>query len=115
MRENRKSPRYATIAHATVNGLAVGDAVLRDLSITGCRLEFSAAVALTEGSRYKIVVQPEAVAQVEDFELEVESRWSRTDYDSFEVGFFILASPKGKAFLRYVDYLAWRSKSAAEV
>ncbi len=115
MLEHRKTPRYASIAHAKVFGLTVGDAVLRDLSITGCRLEFSAAVALTEGSRYKLVIQPEDVAEVEDFELEVEARWSRADYDSFEVGFSILASPKGKAFLRYVDYLAWLSKSAAEV
>lgn len=114
MIENRKSPRYASIARAQVRGLDIGEAVLRDLSITGCRLEFSAALALAEGSRYRLNIQPEAAACIEGFDLEVESRWSHTGYDSFEVGFSVLASPKGKAFQRYVDYLSWLSKNAAE-
>jgi hypothetical protein len=115
MIENRKNPRYTTIAHARINGFEVGDALLRDLSVTGCRLEFSAAVAFSEGSHYRIIVEPEAASAIEHFELVAESRWSRADYDSFEIGFSILSSPKGKAFQRYVDYLAWLSKTPDQV
>lgn len=114
MIENRKNPRFTSIARARVLGFGEGEAILRDLSVTGCRLEFSAAVAFSEGGRYRIAVQPEAACALEEFELEAESRWSRAGYDSFEVGFFILASPKGKAFQRYVDYLVWLSKNAEE-
>jgi hypothetical protein len=39
----------------------------------------------------------------------VEARWVRGGDYSCEVGFSITASPKGKAFQRYVDYLSWRS------
>ena len=109
MPESRNQVRFSTLARAKVQGLHEGEALLRDLSVTGCRLEFSAAVALGEGARYRITVSPESAANVEPFELEVESRWCRAGYDSYEIGFSIVASPKGKSFQRYVDYLAWRS------
>jgi hypothetical protein len=114
MIENRKNPRYTSIARASVSGLGEGEALLRDLSVTGCRLEFSAAVAFSEGRRYRVVIHPESAAALEPFELEAESRWSRVGYDSYEIGFSILSSPKGKAFQRYVDYLAWLSKNSTE-
>lgn len=108
MFENRKILRFPSLARAQLHGLQTGEALLKDLSITGCRLEFSAAVALSPGEACRILVIPEALAQVDAFELEAAPRWSRADYDSFEIGFEITKSPKGKTFQRYVDYLAWR-------
>ncbi len=105
----RRHPRYPTLARARIAGLNEGDALLMDLSVTGCRLEFSAAVAFPEKQCCRITVIPEEKAAVGSFELEAVPLWSRSGYDTFEIGFTIEASPKGKGFLRYVDYLAWRS------
>ena len=108
MMDKRRAPRYASLAQARIEGISAGEALLRDLSVIGCRLEFSSAVAFEPGQVVRVLVVPEASATIEPFELEAESRWSRADYDAFEVGFSIRSSPKGKAFQRYVDYLAWR-------
>ena len=108
MFENRKCPRFASLARARIAGLPEGEALIRDLSITGFRLEFSAAVAFEKDKNYKIKVIPETIAQVEDFELEAQPRWSQAGYDSFEIGFAILQSPRGREFQRYVDYLSFR-------
>lgn len=114
MIELRRHPRYSTLARARVSGLNGGDALLVDLSVTGCRLEFSAAIAFAQDRRCTITIIPEDRAEVPAFELEAKPMWSRSGYDSFEIGFSIEASPKGKGFLRYVDYLAWRSTSTGE-
>jgi len=111
MFENRKCQRFASLARARISGLPEGEALIKDLSITGCRLEFSAAVAFERDKNYRIKVFPETIAQVEDFELEAQPRWSQAGYDSFEIGFAILQSPKGKEFQRYVDYLTFRISS----
>jgi hypothetical protein len=105
----RQCSRYSAMAHALVSELIPAEAVLRDLSVTGCRLEFSAAVACGLGKLYRVTIIPEARASIETFDLDAEVRWSRSEYDAFEVGFSIVISPKGKAFLRYVDYLAYRA------
>jgi len=112
MFESRSTTRYSSLARAQIAGLAEGEALLMDLSVTGCRLEFSAAVAFDRSRRYRIQVLPESPAKIEEFILEAEPRWSRADYDYFDIGFAIVASPKGKALLRYIDYLAWRSETS---
>jgi len=111
----RHYSRYPAIAHALVPELIPAEAVLRDLSVTGCRLEFSAAVACGLGTQYRVTIIPEARASIETFNLDAEVRWSRSEYDAFEVGFSIVISPKGKAFLRYVDYLAYRASEGSSI
>lgn len=111
MFENRRAPRYSSMAQARIEDLSGGEALLKDLSVTGCRLEFSAAVALGPDAPCRILVLPESAAGIEAFELKARSRWSWAGYDSFEIGFLIEGSPKGRAFQRYVDYLSWRAAS----
>jgi hypothetical protein len=60
-------------------------------------------------AQYKIVILPDSASNIEEFELEVQCRWIRTAGYSCEIGFSVAASPKGKSFQRYVDYLVWRS------
>ncbi|HOJ99445.1 MAG: PilZ domain-containing protein [Treponemataceae bacterium] len=108
MVNKRAFPRYPTIAQARLKNLLQGEAFVKDLSITGCRLEFSAAIALSVGEIHEIEIIPEGQANVEPFELTAEVRWSLASYDSFEVGFYILRSPRGKSFFHYLDYLAWK-------
>jgi len=107
--ENRKNARYQTLAKARIEGVTDADALLKDLSITGCCLESTVYMDVKPETQYKIQVTPESAAQIGPFELMAESRWSRVSGYSNEIGFFIVASPKGRLFQRYVDYLVWRS------
>lgn len=105
----RRNIRYVSFARARIEGLHEGEALLRDLSVTGFRLEFTAAVAFDPQKACCITIVPETKAAVDAFDLQAKPEWSRAGYDTFEVGFSITASPKGKTFQRYVDYLSWIS------
>jgi hypothetical protein len=113
MDENRKNLRYQTLARARIEGVAEGEILIKDLSITGCCVECTAYVDVKPNTQYKVVVTPETAANIGDFEILVESKWIRTGGYSCEIGFGILESPKGRSFQRYVDYLTWRSSSSA--
>jgi hypothetical protein len=105
--EKRKFPRYVSLAQALVKGF-LGEAVVRDLSITGIRLEFSVAIALPLEEKYVIVIYPETSAQISPFEILAQPMWNRAIDNSFEIGFKIIESPKGKQFFNYIEYLAWK-------
>ncbi len=112
MIDKRANPRYSSIAQARLAHIDYAAGIVRDLSITGCRLEFSVAIALEIGKDYPIAVYPEAASGIDPFEIIGETRWNRAGYDAFEIGFFIRRSPSGKAFERYLDYLSWRSNTS---
>ena len=108
MTEQRREIRYLTQAKATVEGTVKGEGILKDLSVTGCRVECSNFEGIELNVRFKVEITPEEAAKIGPFDLTVESKWIRVGNQSFEVGFIIIESPKGKLFQRYVDYLAWR-------
>jgi hypothetical protein len=107
----RKSVRYLSHARARIANAFEGDALLKDLSVTGCCIECTMYVDLKPNTAYKIEIMPEAASEIGNFELTAESRWVWMGGYSCEVGFMITASPKGKLFQRYVDYLSYRSQS----
>jgi hypothetical protein len=109
MFENRKNVRYPTLARAVISEIDDGEALLKDLSITGCRVEYTMFVDVKPNAPFTALILPDSAARIEPFELFVESRWVHADGYACEIGFVITASPKGRAFQRYVDYLAWRS------
>ncbi|MDR3123137.1 MAG: PilZ domain-containing protein [Treponema sp.] len=109
MFENRKSIRYPTLARAIIPEIVDGEGLLKDLSITGCCVEYTMFVDVKLNTQYKAQILPDSTAKIEPFDLCVESRWVRADSYSCEIGFAITMSPKGRDFQRYVDYLAWRS------
>jgi hypothetical protein len=111
MFEKRNNIRYHTIAKARLKGIIEGDAILKDLSITGCCIECTMHVDIFPEVQYKLEVIPEKIAKIGKFDLSVESKWKRSGEYSCEIGFSIVASPKGKLFERYVDYLSWRSSA----
>ena len=109
MPESRKSPRYRTLAHACIPGIMEGENLLKDISVTGCCVESTVVVDLKPDTEYFIEIRPEVVSRIDKFKLQVERKWIRNDGYSTEVGFNIIASPKGKQFEHYIDYLAYRS------
>jgi hypothetical protein len=109
MPEFRKNPRYRTLAHACIPGVMEGENLLKDISVTGCCVESTVIVDVKPGTEYFIEIRPEVVSKIDKFKLQVERKWIRNDGYSTEVGFNIIASPKGKQFEYYIDYLAYRS------
>ncbi|MDR1302045.1 MAG: PilZ domain-containing protein [Treponema sp.] len=112
MEERRKDIRYRTLGRARIPEVFDGDMVLKDLSITGCRIQCTKPIeAIQLHTPYTIQIIPESEVKTDMFEVLAESRWIRSREDSYEAAFMILESPKGKQFECYVDYLVWRSGS----
>ncbi|MDR2729794.1 MAG: PilZ domain-containing protein [Treponema sp.] len=109
MIEQRLNPRYRTMGHARITGEISGELLLKDISITGCCLECTTICDIIQDKKYKIVILPEIAANIETFEIEAECRWIRSADYVTELGFLVVASPRGKGFQRYVDYLEYHS------
>jgi hypothetical protein len=110
MFKERKAVRYSSLATAQLPGIFDGEVLLKDISITGCRLESTIIVDLLPNSRCTMKVLPEPIAKIKNFDLVVECRWVKSGNYSCEFGFSIVESPKGKFFQRYVDYLSYHSQ-----
>ena len=108
MSELRRSPRYRTIARVEIQKVSGGDGLLKNISITGCCVECDDKVNIQPLTQYQLMIKPEKESRIGTFELDVECKWIRHDGHSTELGFGIIASPKGKQFQHYVDYLAYR-------
>jgi hypothetical protein len=98
---------------ARIAGILESDVLLKNLSITGCCLECTAYYDnIKANETYKIEVEPEISSNIENFELEAECRWVRNGDYFCEFGFQVTASPRGKKFQSYVDYLVYHSTMA---
>jgi hypothetical protein len=109
--EKRKSHRYPSIACARIPKAFSGDALLKNLSITGCCIECTMHTDIKQGSINKIIIYPEENSKIGKFELSVECKWIYPGSYSCAVGFAVVKSPRGKTFQRYVDYLSWQSST----
>ncbi|MDR0624808.1 MAG: PilZ domain-containing protein [Treponema sp.] len=109
MLDNRKNLRYRTLAHARMPGVLDGENLLKDLSVTGCCVECTSCADIKPDNQYQIEILPESAANIGKFELTVQVKWVRFGEYASEVGFIITASPKGRLFQRYVDYLGYRA------
>jgi hypothetical protein len=107
-RENRRHTRYRSFARVKFPDHLGEESLLRDISVTGCCVECTSLLNIQNNTPYIMEVIPEASAKIGKFNLEVQSVWIHPGGYSSEVGFSIVASPKGKPFQRYVDYLSWR-------
>ena len=97
------------MSQVRIPGVLEGENLLKDISITGCCVECTVAPDIQAGIKYQLEVEPESASRIGNFRLQVESLWMRNDGYSTEAGFFIIASPKGRQFQNYVDYLAYRN------
>jgi hypothetical protein len=104
-RESPRPPRYTAIARVSINGFE-GEAVLRNVSAGGFRMESRTYAAITVGDRYIIYIKPEAVSNLRPFELEVEGRWIQSTETSFSSGFLIVKPPADRSFEKYIDYIS---------
>jgi len=108
MKELRKNARYKTLAKIKIKEYGEEEFTLKDISVTGCRMECPTEKEITPQKHFTLEIIPESEAKIESFFLDTESKWIRLKGNSCEAGFSITESPKGKQFQRYVDYLSWR-------
>ena len=109
MSERRESLRYKTLAKVKIEGMSEGDTLLKDISITGCRVECTTYLDIKPNLQYKLEIIPEKISDIGEFSLVVETKWIRSENYCCEIGFVISEYPKKKIFGRYVDYLDWRN------
>jgi hypothetical protein len=109
--DKRKHPRYPAQARVRIPGLFHGDALLKDISITGCGIETTMLLDIKMGDQFTMEIICEPASKIGNFEIQVEAKWVRMRDCACEAGFLIIASPKGKQFQRYVDYLSFRSQT----
>jgi hypothetical protein len=91
-----------------ISKVSESDGLLKNISITGCCVECTGIVDVKPAAQYQLVVKPEKESHIGTFDLQVDCKWVRNDGHGTELGFGIIASPKGKQFQYYVDYLAYR-------
>ena len=108
MSESRLNLRYQTFARVKIKEIDNDAFPLKDLSVTGCRVECPSGTEIMPDKQFTVEIIPETASKIDSFFLTVESKWIRVSGDISETGFLIVESPKGKQFQRYVDYLSWR-------
>ena len=108
MSEKRESTRFQTLAKVKIKGSGEQEFPLKDLSVTGCKIECPAELEIMPNKRFSLQIIPETNSEIDSFVIKVESKWVRVGGHSCESGFSIVKSPKGKHFQSYVDYLSWR-------
>jgi len=108
MMEKRRNSRFSTGAKVTIKEFGKEEFLLKDLSITGCRIEYPLDVEILLDMRFSLKITPEKETKVHPFTITAAARWIRVSSNSCEAGFMITESPKGKHFQSYVDYLSWR-------
>jgi hypothetical protein len=106
--EQRKNRRFPSSAQAQIPDAFSGDALLKDISITGCRIECTMNVDMREDTEYRIVVFPEKTSRIGRFDITARCKWILPRDYACDIGFDITKSPEGRVFQRYVDYLTWR-------
>ena len=109
MFKDRNNIRYSSHAHARMPGIFEGDAILKNFSITGCCIEATTRINITLHEIYVIDIIPEKASKVKKFSVSAEARWLRMVDYSCSAGFYIAASPKGKFFQYFVDYISYLS------
>ncbi|MDR0910592.1 MAG: PilZ domain-containing protein [Spirochaetaceae bacterium] len=115
MNIKRQGPRYQTDAGAKIIGVMENYGSLRDIDILGCKVESTMMLDIQQGKDYQIEIQPETASKIGNFVITGEVRWVHTNDYSFEIGFILLASPTGRDFKRYVDYLSYKPKKDEDV
>ena len=115
MKEQRKNARFETLAKVKIKEIGKEDFPLKDLSATGCRIEFPISKDIMPNMHLVLKIIPEKAAGIDSFTISSESKWVSVGGRGCEAGFLFLESPTGKQFQHYVDYLSWRCSQGQNI
>jgi hypothetical protein len=102
-----RPPRYECLPTVSINGYE-GQAVLRNISESGFRMESKTFVEIETGSGYLIRISPEPFTGLKPFEIAVEVRWVQSSPEKFSLGFMVTQT-NSRPFQRYLDFLRSRA------
>jgi hypothetical protein len=105
-----RAPRYDSFASIRVNGFE-GEALLKNISITGFCMESKTFANLRLGEKYLIQVTPESTAGLVKFEVEVEVRWVRSEVSKFDVGLQLTKTQSHKDLEKYINFLKLKTSA----
>ena len=84
-------------------------AKLRDLSKNGLSIKSDTYIDIEPNSSYVIAIIPEKETNIENFKMEIESRWVKIKKAKMESGFSIIVPFDQKGFTEYLDYLTQKA------
>ena len=85
-------------------------ATLRDMSQSGLSIISETYIDIEPNSPYVIAIIPEKETNMEQFRLEIQSRWVKLKKSKMESGFQVIVPFDEKQFNDYLEYLAQKSK-----
>jgi len=83
---------------------------LRDLSQSGLSIKSDTYIDIEPNSSYVIAIIPEKETNIENFKLEIESRWIKLKKSKMESGFSVIVPFDQDGFNDYLEYLAQKNK-----
>ena len=104
-----RNPRFTSKGQVYISEVTNTDALLKNLSASGLCIESAGFMDVLPKSRYSIDIIPEKESHIDQFSLEIESRWVKAKLNASESGFVIVVPPgsAGKIFLeQYLKFLA---------
>jgi len=87
---------------------------LRDMSQSGLSIKSESYIDIEPNSHYLIAIIPEKETNIEQFRLEIESRWIRLQKSRMESGFQVIVPFDKKQFNDYLEYLTQKSRTEGQ-
>lgn len=111
-----RNVRYQSKGQVYIAEVPNTDALLKNLSSSGLCIESSNLMDVLPKERYSIDIVPEKESNIDQFSLEIETRWVKTKIKSSESGFVIVIPPgtsRHDVLEKYLHYLASQSDNEA--
>ena len=105
----KRESRFTSKGQVFISEVTNTDALLKNLSTSGLCIESTDVIDVLPKTRYSVDIIPEKESNIDQFSLEIESRWVKAKMKSSESGFVIVIPPgtSGKTVLeQYLAYLA---------
>jgi len=83
---------------------------LRNLSQGGLSIQSDNYIDIVPNSSYVIAIIPEEETNIEQFKLEIETRWVKLQKSKMESGFSVIVPFDEDGFNDYLEYLAQKDK-----
>ena len=109
---SERNNRFNSNGQVYISEVTNTDALLKNLSASGLCIESPDFLDVVPKTRYSVDIVPEKESNIDNFSLEIESRWVKAKMKKSESGFVIVVPPETpvKAILeQYLHYLETNS------
>jgi hypothetical protein len=106
-----RAPRYDSFAAVRINGFE-GEALLKNISITGFCMESKTYADLGPGKKYLMQIFPEDSTGLPKFDVEVEVRWVRSEVSKFDVGLLLTKTQSRLEMDKYIGFLKLKTPAS---